>query len=433
MLLLDKKIVLGITGGIAAYKCCELARLFIKEGANVQVIMTKSAKKLVSKTTLEALTHNKIYTKVFTNKEWKKITHIDIVKNADVFLVAPATANTLAKIAHGICNDMLTTSILAATCPKVVAPAMNSNMFENVATQDNLHILKSRGFFIIPPAVGDLACKDKGIGRMREPIEIFNFIVELLNNRDKLPFFKKDFLEYKEAEKLALTQTKMIEDHHENALEIVITAGPTVEDIDPVRMITNKSSGKMGYALAQAALNLGHKVTLISGPVSLDPIPGVNLVKVRSADDMLIAAEQYADKANIFIGCAAVADFKVDKIADLKIKKSDADTFLELKLVKNKDIIASIAKREAKRPFCVGFAAETNNGEEYAKKKLESKHLDMIVLNDVSNKEIGFNSDSNAVSVFTNKNEQIIFEKEQKITLAQKLMKLIIKKYLNIK
>ncbi len=360
-MLKNKKILLGVTGGIAAYKSCELIRLYQKQGADVKVIMSEAATKFVAPLTFAALSHHEVEITMFDDS----IKHIELAQWADILVIAPATANTIAKIACGIADNLLTNIVLAATCPKLVAPAMNVNMYENAATRKNIHKLVQLGIQTIGPDSGYQACGDMGKGRLAALDQILDATVKIL---------KKS-----------------------NNRKIVITAGPTQEPLDPVRFITNHSSGKMGYALAQAAAEKGYTVKLVSGPTNI-PVPSaVEIIKVKTASDMLNAVLHEIEDSDIFIGCAAVADFRSKVISRNKIKKTDDTESLILELVKNPDIIKEVANLH--KTFTVGFAAETTNVVEYAKSKLVKKDLDLIIANDVSDSSIGFNSDQNRVSL----------------------------------
>lgn len=360
-MLKNKKILLGVTGGIAAYKSCELIRLYQKQGADVKVIMSEAATKFVAPLTFAALSHHEVEITMFDDS----IKHIELAQWADILVIAPATANTIAKIACGIADNLLTNIILAATCPKLVAPAMNVNMYENAATRKNIHKLVQLGIQTIGPDSGYQACGDMGKGRLASLDQILDATVKIL---------KKS-----------------------NNRKIVITAGPTQEPLDPVRFITNHSSGKMGYALALAAAEKGYTVKLVSGPTNI-PVPSaVEIIKVKTASDMLNAVLHEIEDSDIFIGCAAVADFRSKVISRNKIKKTDDTESLILELVKNPDIIKEVANLH--KTFTVGFAAETTNVVEYAKSKLVKKDLDLIIANDVSDSSIGFNSDQNRVSL----------------------------------
>lgn len=420
MQLKGRKIVVGICGGIAAYKCPELCRLLIKQGADVFVTMTPAAAKIVSPLTLEVLTGHKVCIDIFDESEG--ISHIALTADADLMVIAPATANTLAKLACGIADNMLTASALAANCQIAVAPAMNTRMYLNKATQANLATLAGRGVLIIPPAEGELACGETGTGRMREPAEITAWIIALLT-RNVLPFTATELLSAPE-EPLQLGSQKLLPKANGAGLRVLITAGPTEEPIDPVRVITNKSSGKMGFALAEAARARGAEVTLIAGPVSLPTPQGVNRINVKTAEDMYDAVKAKLDSVDIVIGCAAVSDYRVAYVYDKKITKEEQGDSMTLTLIKNADIISMVGHSQ-NRPFTVGFAAETHAGEQHAKAKLQRKNLDLIVLNDVSRSDIGFNSDLNAVTVYDRDGKVAVFDKATKKAIAGSLMNLI--------
>ncbi len=426
----NRKIILGVTGGIAAYKACTLCRLLVKNGANVFVIMTPAATKLINKTTFEALSGHRVFVDIFDRTE--DISHISLANEADMFVIAPATANTISKIVNGAADNMLTAAVLAATCPLAVAPAMNCNMYNNVATQENLNTLNKRGVYILTPNYGNLACGAVGKGRMKEPEEIFDDICSILAHRltnkgesEGLPNYQGKLPS--PVRPLELTQTKLLPKAYGVGYKVLITAGPTVEPIDPVRYISNYSSGKMGYMLAETAQALGAEVTLVSGPVNLSCPKGVRKIDVKTAIQMLSAVEDYAQRSDIVIGCAAVADYRAQNVASSKLKKDDDKDSLSLNLVKNPDIIATVGKLEHNRPFTVGFAAETENGTNYAIEKLHKKHLDLIVLNDVSKPDIGFNADDNEVTVFDKDGQVAHFDKQSKAVIAQYLMELIFK------
>lgn len=427
-LLQNRKIVLGITGGIAAYKACELSRLLTKNGADVRVVMTEAATKFVGPDTFSALTHHEVLLDVFSEAEG--IDHIKLTEDADLFVVAPATANSIAKFAMGLADNALSTAVLASACPVVIAPAMNTRMLLNPATKQNLKTLQERGYFIIAPEEGDLACGDKGLGRMRDVQDIFSFICALLNDHEALPYQALPPVCLPSPQPtLAIAQTKLLPKSHGAGIKIVITAGPTEEAIDPARVITNKSSGKMGYALAQMAATMGADVTLISGPTSLATPNNVKRIDVTSASQMLDAAKSQVGSANIFIGCAAVADYRLIEPMHTKLKKEDQGEFLTLELVKNEDIISYIGHLDEDRPFTIGFAAETDNLEDNAREKLNRKNLDLVILNDVSDPQIGFGSDDNAVTVFGRRGIITSFGKMSKIKLADLLMELILSEY----
>ncbi|MCF6458109.1 bifunctional phosphopantothenoylcysteine decarboxylase/phosphopantothenate--cysteine ligase CoaBC [Pseudoalteromonas sp. MMG024] len=366
--IMSKKIVLGITGGIAAYKCAELTRRLTENGAQVKVVMTDSAQQFITPLTMQAVSGNPVSTSLLDPAAEAAMGHIEFAKWADLILIAPASANTIAKMAHGMADDLLTTLVLATPAKVAIAPAMNQQMYAHPATQQNLHKLSEYGVSIWGPASGEQACGDIGKGRMLEP----NELVELCLMREDTPLLA--------------------------GKTVTITAGPTREALDPVRFISNHSSGKMGFSLARAAKALGANVNLISGPVNLTTPSEVNRFDVESAQQMHDAAMELAVNSDVFIGCAAVADYKATTTANNKIKKQ-GDT-MTIELSKNPDIIASVAALKVNRPFTVGFAAETNDVANYAKGKLKNKNLDMICANDVSDSSIGFNSENNAMTLF---------------------------------
>lgn len=389
-----KNVLLGVTGGIAVYKSAYVVSGLKKAGANVDVIMTDAATKFVSPLTFETLSANPVTTDMFSREKPWEVEHIALAQKADLAVIAPATANTIAKLACGIADNMLTTTILACTCKTVIVPAMNTAMYENIATQVNLQILKDRGYMILPPADGQLACGTTGAGRMREPWEIIDFLQETTKE-----------------ESLQLAGKK-----------VLITAGPTREAIDPVRYITNRSSGKMGYALARNACLMGAEVMLVSGPVGITPPAGVSVYPVESAQQMYEQVVALKDEADIIIMCAAVADYTPEVCEEHKMKKRET---LCLNLVKTRDILAEVGKN--KKAYLVGFAAETRNLEEYAKEKLIKKNLDMIVANDVSGSQTGFDSDDNAVSIYTPDDGAVHLSKRNKNNIAAGIMEEIIK------
>ncbi|OCG10201.1 phosphopantothenoylcysteine decarboxylase [Gilliamella sp. wkB178] len=399
MNLSGKRILLGITGGIAAYKCPDLVRHLKKAGAQVHVVITDSAKHFVTPMTLQVVSGNPVASDLFDPSAELSMSHIELAKWADLLLIAPATANIIAKIANGIADDLLSTICLATSAPIILAPAMNQQMYKAPATQHNLATLACRNILMLGPENGYQACGDVGPGRMLEP----STIIEHINN-----YF--------------LSSAKL------TGTSITITAGPTVEDIDPVRFISNYSSGKMGFAIAKAAADMGATVTLISGPVHLDTPNNVTRIDVKSAKEMYKVALEQAKKSNIFIACAAVADYHAATIAAQKIKKTDDNNELVIRLVKNPDIVAAVAALKKQRPFVVGFAAETNNVKTYALKKLTSKNLDLICANDVANKTIGFNSDQNALTLYWQNGEQKLPLNSKNI-LAQQLLEAILTLY----
>ena len=366
-----KNVVLGVTGGIAAYKACELTSRLRKAGAQVYVILTKNACQFVAPLTFETLSNHPVVTDTFARPDTWEVEHIALAKRADVFVVAPATANILAKMAHGIADDMLSTTVLATRAPILAAPAMNTGMWENAATRENVETLKRRGIRFIGPEGGFLACGDEGAGRMSEPRDIFEAIHDILSQ-------KRDM----------------------EALRVLVTAGPTQEKIDPVRFISNRSSGKMGYAIAEAAAQRGARVTLVSGPVSLPVPPNVEKVSIQSTQDLYKAMTRLCPDADIVIQAAAPADFTPDTVADQKIKKQ-GDEKLVLTFKQTPDVAAQVGKLKHPGQTLVGFAAETQDVLDNAEKKLQKKNLDMIVANDVTAPGAGFDVDTNIVTFVT--------------------------------
>lgn len=392
-----KRILLGVTGGIAAYKSAELVRLLRKQGAEVQVVMTKSAMQFISPLTFQALSGNPVHTELLDADVENAMGHISLARWADVLLIAPATANTLAKLAHGLADDLLSTLYLAATCPVYVAPAMNQAMWNKVVTQENMQTLRRHGLIVIGPEQGDQACGETGYGRMSEPAAICTHVLA-------------------NAETAFTTIEPFLAGH-----KVLISAGPTCEPLDPVRYLTNRSSGKMGYALATAALKAGAEVSLISGPVALSVPAGVDLIKVTTAEEMYQAVMSKVATHTIYIGAAAIADYSPVLSQPEKIKKQ-ADQ-LTLILQKNKDILADVAAH-THRPFTVGFAAETHDLETYARDKLTRKNLDMIAANWVGQEQGGFDSEQNALHVFWANGDKSL-PMTDKTQLAEQLMALI--------
>ncbi|MDB4661131.1 bifunctional phosphopantothenoylcysteine decarboxylase/phosphopantothenate--cysteine ligase CoaBC [Gammaproteobacteria bacterium] len=393
----NTNVLLCVTGGIAAYKSAEIIRLFKKDGADVRVVMTESAKEFITPLTLQAISGNEIHDSLLDVKAESAMGHIELAKWADIILIAPCTAESLAKITHGRADDLMGSVILASNATSYIAPAMNTTMWLDKSTQENFQILVSRGMNFIGPAEGEQACGDVGPGRLVEPKKIIELIKSDLH---KGPLSGKT---------------------------ITITAGPTREQIDPVRYISNNSSGKMGYALAEAAKLQGANVNLVSGPVALTVNKGIALFKINSADEMLNKVFECMESSDIFISCAAVADYKPSNYSDTKIKKEDEEN-LEIAFEKNHDILFEVSNRH-NSAYIVGFAAETSNVNDNANKKLNSKNLDMIISNDVSDKSIGFDSDENEVHVIT-KNETIFLKKDKKIKIAREILNIIA---LNIK
>lgn len=387
--LTNKQIILGITGGIAAYKSAELTRQYKAAGADVRIVMTDAAQQFITPLTLQALSGNPVHTQLLDPEAEAGMGHIELARWADIIVVAPATADFIARLNAGMANDLLTTLCLASDAELCLAPAMNQAMWHSQQTQINIEQLQQQGVKIWGPDSGEQACGDIGPGRMLEPVAIAELSAQQFNVK------------------------------HLSGKTVHITAGPTQEAIDPVRFISNHSSGKMGFALARAAVEAGAKVKLISGPVNLDTPEHVNRVNVLSAQQMLDEVMCDIDQCDIFIGCAAVADFRPSHIPQHKIKKSAADT-MTLTLVKNPDIIATVAQMESK-PFTVGFAAETQEVIQYARTKLSRKNLDLIAANDVSQSGIGFNSDNNAL-ILISEHSEISLAQSSKNKIAQQLI-----------
>lgn len=396
MNLTNKRILLGVTGGIAAYKAADLTRRLQDEGAEVRVVMTTAATEFITPLTMQALSGNPVHTDLLDTETESVMGHIDLARWADLILVAPASANFIARLVAGQADDLLTTLCLAATCPLAVAPAMNQAMWGNAQTQQNIEVLRSKSTQILGPGSGLQACGEVGEGRLLDVPELVSSVINL---------FPSSVLAGK---------------------HVVITAGPTQEAIDPVRYLTNRSSGKQGYALAEAAIEAGARVTLVSGPTNLAPVERATMVNVVSAQDMYDGVMANMTDCDIFIGVAAVADFRPNQMATQKIKKGSGENILNIELVENPDIVASVAGLENK-PFTVGFAAETQDLVAYAKKKLINKKLDLIIANDVSDQTIGFNSDNNATTVITADSETTL-PSMSKSTLSRKLIGMIAEK-----
>ncbi|NUW69005.1 bifunctional phosphopantothenoylcysteine decarboxylase/phosphopantothenate--cysteine ligase CoaBC [Vibrio coralliilyticus] len=381
--LAGKKILLGIGGGIAAYKCADLTRRLIERGAEVQIVMTKAAKEFITPLTMQAVSGRPVSDSLLDPAAEASMGHIELAKWADLVLLAPATADLIARMAAGMGNDLLTTLVLATDAPIAVSPAMNQQMYRNQATQENIATLERRGMHIWGPAAGEQACGDVGPGRMLEPMQLVGLCEQFWGDK---PLKGKS---------------------------VLISAGPTREAIDPVRYITNHSSGKMGFSLAEAAAQLGATVTLVAGPVNLKTPAGSQRIDVASAEDMYNAVMDNAGEHDVFISCAAVADYRPQAISEQKIKKTDDSEQMTITMVKNPDIVASVASMTQQRPFTVGFAAETQDVEHYARTKLTKKNLDMICANDVSVEGQGFNSNDNAINLYWK-------DGEQSLTLASK-------------
>lgn len=396
-LIQNKKVLLGVSGGIAAYKAAEFCRLLVKQGADVRVVMTDAACEFIQPLTFQALTGNAVYSELFDADAQNAMDHIDLARWADILVIAPATANTISHLAHGDAHNLLLTIVLACSSIIAIAPAMNQHMMQQQSTIDNLQQLQKRGVLQWGPAAGEQACGDVGPGRMLEAVELLEHV------------------------------NKAFQPGSLSGCKVMITAGPTREAIDPVRFLSNRSSGKMGYALAQAALDAGAEVCLVSGPVCLSAPSGVSLLPAVSCDEMLDQVMSSIDDQDIFIACAAVSDYRIDKIATQKIKKS-ADN-MTLNLVKNPDILGTVAARNNK-PFCVGFAAETQQLEHYANDKLVRKNLDMVAANRVDDSASGFEVDDNALTVFWKQGKQD-FSRNSKTVIAQQLIALIAAHYAN--
>lgn len=389
-----KRILLGVGGGIAAYKSAELVRRLRDQGAEVRVVMTQGGREFITPLTLQALSGHPVHLDLLDPAAEAAMGHIELARWADLVLIAPATADIMARLAQGVADDLLTTLVLATDAPVALAPAMNQAMWRDPATQANLETLTQRGLRLFGPAAGSQACGDIGLGRMLEAEELAQRAADCFEHR-------------------ALT-----------GRHVLITAGPTQENIDPVRYITNHSSGKMGFALAEAAVEAGAKVTLITGPVHLPTPDRVNRIDVVSARDMLAACEA-AMPCDLLIAAAAVADYRPEVVAQHKMKKDPTSgEGLLLQLVRNPDILATLAGR-ADRPFSVGFAAETENLLEYASRKLKDKNLDLIVANDVANPSIGFNSEENAITVIDRDLGQNSFAQTSKGKIARQLIAFI--------
>lgn len=374
-MLKNKKIIVGVSGSIAAYKAASLVSMLVKNGADVRVVMTKNATNIINPITFETLTGHKCLTDTFDRNFEFKANHVSMAQQADLFVLAPATANVIAKVACGIADDMVTTTFLAAKCKKLISPAMNTAMYENPVTLDNLDRCRHYGYKVVEPAVGHLACGDFGKGKMPEPEFLFECILNEIQ-------FEKDLAGKK----------------------ILVTAGPTVEAIDPVRFITNHSSGKMGYAIAKNAVRRGAEVTLVSGPVHIEAPLGVKLVKVNSARQMFDAVKENFIDADIVIKSAAVADYRPKNVGTEKLKKHDGELSIELE--RTDDILAWLGSNKKPSQFLCGFSMETQNMLENSRAKLEKKKLDMICANNLRTEGAGFGIDTNVVTIITASNEK---------------------------
>ena len=395
-MLKGKTVILGVSGSIAAYKIASLASALVKLHCDVHVIMTKNATNFIHPITFETLTGNKCLVDTFDRNFDYSVEHVALAKRADVVMVAPATANVIAKMAHGLADDMLTTTILACQCPKIVAPAMNTRMFRNSIVQDNMKLLQCYGMEVIDPACGYLACGDTGEGKMPEPELLLQYILK------------------------ALVEKKDME-----GLNVLVTAGPTQEALDPVRYITNHSTGKMGYAIAKAAAMRGAKVTLVSGPVEITPPPFVEVVDVVSAEDMFKAVTSRSAKQDIIIKTAAVADYRPAVVATEKVKKKDGD--MSIALERTKDILAHLGANKRAGQFLCGFSMETENMLENSITKLVKKNLDMVIANNLKVEGAGFGTNTNVVTIITRKGgEQLPLMSKDEV--ADKILDAIMKK-----
>ncbi len=369
-MLKDKTVLLGVTGSIAAYKIASLASMLVKQGAKVQVLMTENATNFITPITFETLTGRKCLVDTFDRNFEFSVEHVSIAKAADVVMIAPASANVIAKLAHGLADDMLTTTVLACRCKKIIAPAMNTNMYENPIVQDNLKVCERYGMEVIAPATGYLACGDTGAGKMPEPEVLFEYIVREIA-------FGKDLA----------------------GKRVLVTAGPTRESIDPVRFITNRSTGKMGYAVARAAAYRGARVTLVTGPVNLKPPMFVDVVPVESAREMFEAVTSRSGEMDMIVKSAAVADYRPGTVGAEKIKKSDGD--MSIALERTDDILGWLGSHRREGQILCGFSMETQNMLENSAAKLEKKHVDMIVANNLKVSGAGFGTDTNVVTFIT--------------------------------
>lgn len=391
---MDKKhILIGVTGGIAAYKACDLVSRLSKEEVELRVIMTQHAAEFVSPLSFETLSGHRVETDLFDPENEDPISHISLAKWADAFVVVPCTANVLAKVVHGMADDLLTSTFLAATCPKLLCPAMNVNMYENPVTQENIQKAKELGYTVLEPGTGLLACHDTGKGKLPDVSIIFDAIFDL--------FVEKEL----------------------TGKRVLISAGPTQEALDPVRYITNHSSGKQGYAIAKAARSMGADVTIVSGPVALEPLDGVEIVSVTSAQDMYDEMTSRQKDADYIIMSAAVADYRPAHVAEEKMKKSDDD--LHVDLVRNPDILATLGANKAPGQLICGFAMETSDLDNRAKEKMIKKNCDLLIGNNLNTNGAGFKGDTNVVTLVT-KDELEHWEKSTKLELGYKLLKRMI-------
>lgn len=414
----NKRLLLGISGGIAAYKSAYLARLLVQAGAQVRVVMTQGAQAFIQPLTFQALTGNPVHTALLDPEAEAGMGHIELARWAEAILIVPSTADLMARLAQGRADDLLTTLVLASQAPIYLAPAMNQAMWQHPATQKNLAQLHAFNYQVLTPAAGEQACGDVGLGRLPEPEEIYAWLHNSLNSNN----LHSNNLHSKDLNTASQPAA---------GLKFLITAGPTQEALDPVRYLSNHSSGKMGYALAAAALKAGAQVDLVSGPVSIVPPAGANLISVVSAQQMLEACQAQVSQCDILIACAAVADYRAEEVAEQKIKKQNGHAELTLKLIQNPDILASLTQGSDKL-FSVGFAAETENVEVYAQEKLIRKNLNALVANDVSDSSIGFGSDENRVILFSRKQDiisRLSLPQTSKQLLAEQLIHNILSLY----
>lgn len=395
-MLQGKTIVLGITGGIAAYKAAALCSKLTQAGAKVRVIMTKNATKLVGETTLQTLSHHPVYTDTFNEHDPSVVSHIDLADQADLFLIAPATANMIAKMTYGLADDMLSTTLLATVAPIMVAPAMNVHMYAHPATQHNMSVLRERGVMMVEPGEGLLACGYTGKGRLAEPEDITAEVIRFFTLGEER-YRRSQQAAYAANEKAETDSAALLVNGPLTGQKVIVTAGGTIERIDPVRYITNDSSGKMGFAIASAARDMGAEVTLIAGQTQAELPAHVQVIHVESAQDMHAAVmERYAD-TDLVVMAAAVADYRPVVRANKKIKKKDEKLVIELE--RNPDILSDLGEKK-ERQFLIGFAAETDHVEQYAIDKLKRKKCDFIVANDVSRSDAGFGTDTNEVMIY---------------------------------
>ncbi len=394
-MLKGKTVVLGVTGSIAAYKMANVASALVKEGADVHVVMTKNATNFINPITFETLTNNKCLVDTFDRNFQFHVAHVSLSQKADVFMIAPASANIIGKLANGIADDMLSTMVLAADCKIIVAPAMNTHMYENRIVQDNIKKLRDYGFLMLEPASGRLACGDVGAGKLPDEEILLEYIRQEIQ-------FEKDMA----------------------GLNVLVTAGPTIESIDPVRYITNHSSGKMGYAVAEIAAKRGARVTLISGPVNIKPPVFADIVNIQSANDMYNAVMENLPECDILVKAAAVADYTVPNISSEKLKKSDDD--LSLSLVRTKDILKAVGENKRDNQVICGFSMETSNLVENSKRKLESKNCDMIIANNLKDEGAGFGVDTNKITIITKNDEKSLDVLTKKQAAEQILNKAVL-------